>query len=79
MALSFWTDFNPDTALGIKLSDIRPPYLGRISIVADKGRSNREQIATFPADDDHLCAPPVVIKKFVEANVHFKAAMPARN
>ncbi len=59
--LAFWTHFNPDTVVSIKLSDIGAPYLGRMIITAEKGRSNREQVASFPVADTHPCSPSVVI------------------
>jgi hypothetical protein len=66
VTLAFWTNFNPDTVVGIKLSNIRPPVLGRIAIVAEKGRSNRDQVATFPQDDTHLCSPPVLVRNIIQ-------------
>jgi hypothetical protein len=64
--LTFWTLFNPDTAIGLKVEDIKPAVLGRIAIISeDKGRSNQDQIATFSVDDTHICAPPVLVRNIM--------------
>jgi integrase len=61
VAMGFWTNFNPDTLVSLRLSKIQPNVLGRILVVGEKGRSNRDQIASFSARDRHICAPPEII------------------
>lgn len=59
--LTFWTMFNPETVVAIKCTDITPSSPDRIGVTGVKGRSSREQYATFAAVDHHPCSPSSVI------------------
>lgn len=59
--MTFWTLFNPETVVAIRYSDIGVASAGRIGVSGVKGRSSKEQYATFAAVDAHPCSPSSLI------------------
>ncbi len=61
ICFTFWTIFNAETAVGMRRSDVKGDVMGRIALVGRKPRASQDQVASFAADDDHICSPPTII------------------